>query len=79
MTANSIIDDETGEPLEYRHLIKGGKHKNIWVKYFSNELGRPTQGVGDRLKGMNAIFSLEHKKFQNIGGRTLPMSFFLQL
>ena len=25
---NSIINDETGESLEYRHLIKNDKHKN---------------------------------------------------
>ena len=61
MLATSIIDDETGESLEYRHIIKRDKHKKIWVKYFSNELGHMAQGVGDRLKGTNTIFSLAHK------------------
>ena len=35
----SIVDDEKGESLEYRHLIKFDRHKKIWVKYFANELG----------------------------------------
>ena len=62
MLLNSIIDDEIGESLEYRHRIKRDKHKNIWVKYFANELGRLAQGVGDILKGTNTIFFLAHEK-----------------
>ena len=34
MLANSIINDETGYSLEYRHLIKIDKQKNTWVEYF---------------------------------------------
>ena len=32
------------------------------MKYFSNELGRLEQSVGDRVKGTDTIFSLEHEK-----------------
>ena len=60
--SKSIIDDETGESLEYRHLIKHDKHKNKWVKYFSNELGRLTQGLGDIVKCSNTIFLLLHDR-----------------
>ena len=27
----SIIDDEIGDSLEYRHLIRRDKHKNTWL------------------------------------------------
>ena len=62
MMENSIIDYETGGSLEYRHLIKLDKHKNIWVKYFANELGGLAQVVGYSVKGADTIFSLENEK-----------------
>ena len=62
MLKNSIIDDETGESLEYRHLIKLDKHKKTWVKYFANDMGCLTKGVGYIVKGVDAIFSLVHDK-----------------
>ena len=30
----SIIDNETGESIEYSHIMKRDKHKNKWVEYF---------------------------------------------
>ena len=61
MLYNSIIDDETGDSLEYRHLIKCDKHNKTWAKYFSNEVRRLTQGVRYRVKGTKTIFVLSHK------------------
>ena len=37
----AVLDDDTGEVLEYRHLIKSEKYKRIWVHSFplkSNKL-----------------------------------------
>ena len=62
MLLNSIIDDEIGESLEYRHLIKCDKHINIRVKYFSNGLVCLAQGVGDRVKGTYTIFLISRDK-----------------
>ena len=56
MTENSIIVNETGDSLEYRHPIKRDKHKWEWMKYFANELGRLEQEVGDIVKGTKIIF-----------------------
>ena len=57
MLTNSIIDDEKGDSLEYRRIIKHDKHKNIWVKYFVEELV-----VGDIVQGTKTILSLVHEK-----------------
>ena len=56
MLEKPIIDDETGDSLEYKHLIKSDKYKKTLVKYFTNELGRLAQGLGDRVKGTNTVF-----------------------
>ena len=44
MIKTPIKDDKKGGSLEYRQLIKRDKHKNTWVEYFPNELGRLPQG-----------------------------------
>ena len=35
-----VLDGDTGELLEYRHLMKNPKYKEIWGKSFGNEVGR---------------------------------------
>ena len=35
----AVIDDDMGNVLEYRHLIKSDKHKRIWEQSFTNKLG----------------------------------------
>jgi hypothetical protein len=48
--ANSVINEDTGASLEYRHLIKDTSTFTIWNKAASNEFGRLAQGVGDRIE-----------------------------
>ena len=62
MLYNSIIDDETGDSLEYRNLIKRDKHKNTWVEYFANELRHRAQWVGDRVMGDYTLLPLAYEK-----------------
>ena len=38
--ASSVLDDETGELLEYRHLIKNPKYRVVWNKSFGTEIRR---------------------------------------
>ena len=54
--ANAVLDKETGELLEYRHLIKHPRLGPDWKHSSGNELGRLAQGLGDRVKGTNTIF-----------------------
>jgi hypothetical protein len=54
--ANSIINEDTGASLEYRHLIKDDSTFTVWNKAAVNEFGRLAQGVGDRIEGSNTVF-----------------------
>ena len=38
--AQAVLDDETGELLEYRQLIKYPKQKDVWSKSFATEIRR---------------------------------------
>ena len=38
--ANAVIDDETGEVMEYRHLLKNPKHRKRWQISFGKEIRR---------------------------------------
>jgi hypothetical protein len=35
--ANAVLDDETGNLLEYRHLLKHPKYKEVWSKSFGKK------------------------------------------
>ena len=59
--SKSIIHDETGKSLEYRHIIKQNKYKETWVKYFPHALGCLTKRVGYGVYGNGTIFYLAHK------------------
>lgn len=37
---HSILDDDTGDLLEYRHLMNHPKYKDTWTKSFSKEIRR---------------------------------------
>jgi len=36
--ANAVLDDDTGDLLEYRHLIKHPKYKDTWSNSFEKEI-----------------------------------------
>jgi hypothetical protein len=36
---STIIDNDTGDGLEYRHLMKTDIHKQVWAHDFTNEIG----------------------------------------
>jgi hypothetical protein len=51
----AIVNDITGDVLEYHHLIKSDTHCAIWQKCFANELGRLFQGIRN-IKGTDTCF-----------------------
>jgi hypothetical protein len=53
--AHAVLDQETGELLEYRHLLKHPCFKDVWNRSAANEFGRLAQGIGGRIKGMDTI------------------------
>ena len=38
--AYAVLDDETGDLLKYRHLMKHPKYKDVWTKSFGTEIRR---------------------------------------
>lgn len=60
--AGAVMDDETGEMLEYRHLLKRPKYKDTWSKAFGNEIGRLAQGMPGRVEGTNTFFFIPYDK-----------------
>ena len=45
--AQAVLDEETGQALEFRQLIKHDKYRDVYMKSFGNELGRLAQGIRD--------------------------------
>ena len=52
--AAAITNESTGEPMEYRDLIKKPDLRELWQRSLANELGRLAQGIRD-IKGTNTI------------------------
>jgi hypothetical protein len=51
--ANSVISEETGASLEYRHLVNDASTFTIWNEAAVNEFGRLAQGFGEHITGSN--------------------------
>ena len=52
---NALIDDETGQTLEYKQLISDPKTKALWSTSAANEFGRLAQGIDDHVIGTDTI------------------------
>ena len=57
---HAIIDETMGTRLEYQHLIKRDKYREMWVTSFANEVGCLVQGICD-VKGTNTIHLILHR------------------
>ncbi len=57
-----VRNNDTGEYLNYRQLIRDPKHQQIWNTSAANECGWLAQGVGGRVKVTNTIFFIPKDK-----------------
>jgi hypothetical protein len=53
---SAIINDNTGDVLEYRHLMKIDKHKKMWAHGLANEIGQLFQGIRNVPAGTDTCF-----------------------
>ena len=53
--ASTVIDEETGRWLEYRHLIEHPKFQDDWLKSGANEFYRLFKGSKTKLDGTQRI------------------------
>ena len=63
--AAAVIDDDTGELLKYRHLIKNPKYRKDWGHSFGNEVGRLAQGMPGRSDGTNTMSFIDKATIPN--------------
>ena len=42
---NAVLDEDTGELMEYRAVMKNPKYRPLYTASYSKELGRLAQGV----------------------------------
>jgi len=60
--AHAVLDQETGELLEYHRLLKHPRFKEVWNRSAADEFGRLAQGIGERIKGTDTMrFIHKHK------------------
>ena len=70
--ANTVIDTNTVQSLEYSHLMCG-LDKDIWKRSLANDLGQLAQGVGTRMPtGTNTVFFIPRSSIP--AGRTVTYS-----
>ena len=60
--AGAVLDGETGEMMEYRHLRISPRYRDMWGKLFGNEIGRLAQGMPGRVDGTNTLFFIDEEK-----------------
>ena len=53
--ANAVIDEETGEVMNLRKLMKHPKYTETWTRAAANEYGRLFQGCGNNNDGSQRI------------------------
>ena len=56
------MDDDTGELMEYKQLMKHAKYKQTWGRAFGNKIGRLAQRIPGRVKGTNTFFFIEQNQ-----------------
>eukprot|EP00804_Cyclotella_cryptica_P009655 CCRYP_011199-RA/>CCRYP_011199-RA protein AED:0.40 eAED:0.40 QI:0/-1/0/1/-1/1/1/0/244 len=56
---HAVLNDETGELMEYRHLVANPKYCDTWKNAYGKELGRLAQGLPGIIKGTNTIVFIQ--------------------
>ena len=60
--AGAVLDEETGDLLEYRHLFKHLNHKKVWVGVFGKEVVCLSQGLPGIVEGTDTLnFIFKHE------------------
>eukprot|EP00804_Cyclotella_cryptica_P002887 CCRYP_009399-RA/>CCRYP_009399-RA protein AED:0.22 eAED:0.24 QI:0/0/0/1/1/1/2/0/735 len=56
---HAVLNDETGELMEYRHIVANPKYRDTWKNAYGKELGRLAQGLPGIVKGTNTIVFIQ--------------------
>ena len=52
---NAVLDEETEELMEMRHLMKNPKYRKVWGTSYGNKLRQLAKGIPVRVEGKNII------------------------
>ena len=53
---NAVLNEDTGELMEYRALMRHPRYRTLYAQSYAKELGRLAQGIPGVVKGTNTIF-----------------------
>jgi hypothetical protein len=59
--AGAVLDEETGDMLEYRQLIRHPEHQELWGAQHGKEIGRLAQGLPGIVEGTDTIEFITRK------------------
>ena len=62
---NAVLDEDTGELMEYQTLMNNPKYRNLYGNSYSKELGCLAQGMPDQVEGTNTIFFVNKEDVPN--------------
>ena len=60
--AGAVVGASTGELLEYRHLRINPQYRQVWGKYFGNEIGSLAQGIPNRVDRTDTMFLIDENE-----------------
>ena len=60
---NPVLDEYTGELMEYHALMKKPKYSKLYGESYAKELGRLAQGIPGKVTGTNTFFSSTKRKY----------------
>ena len=58
---NAVLDTDTGELMEYRHLMKNPKYRNLYRHTYAKEIGRLAQGMPGQVTRTSPFFFINKK------------------
>ena len=56
---NAVLNEGTGEIMEYRQVMKNPKYCRLYDKAYSKELGRLAQGITGQSEGTDTLFFID--------------------
>ena len=56
---NAVLNEETGELMEYRHIMKNPKYRQLYATSYRKELGRLAQGMTGHAEGTNTVYFID--------------------
>ena len=56
---SAVLDEDTGELIEYRSIMKNPKYRPLYSNSYAKEIGRLAQGIPGLVEGTNTMFFID--------------------